>query len=402
MVGCGPLSTDAKAQPAAVFDEPWDSPAAVERGRLGGEHSTPPRRFAEHGYDDGLAVAPGGAMLVSATPRQPVNTLDVVDLRTRSGWRIVHPNPRVGLLHPAFSPDGRRLAFVVGLPSGSGEFSGVSAIWIVDLSGKVVRILSAPGRLYDRPVFSRDGARLAYARDVFELTGSGLRLRPENRSAKPQSVFEADIESGDERQLSDERYLSIRPIDYAPAQDRIAFRAGPRMVPTVPGSADLGLDDSFWSGPPQAPAPVPLEVLTLSLADGKVRAAGADWAHVPGRGPGALLRLRLDGAALLFDGAVESRDEEAWTIFAANAAAARPMASGRDRRYVQAPAVSPDGGAFGAVLTGRVQTPATFDVGGFIFGALDGKSSPARLSYAQISFRAQPVVLDAALPPTGH
>jgi Tol biopolymer transport system component len=399
---CGEKSAARPPTARIEFDEPWDSPAAVERARRGLERSAPPHRFPEHGYDDGIAVAPGGAILASATPRQPVNALDIVDLRSGSGWRLVHPDARVGLLDPAFSPDGSRLAFVVGLPSPAAEFTGVSGIWVVDLAGKVQRVISSPGRLYRRPIFSHDGKRLAFARDVFEPAAGFLPRRPENRSAKPQSPFEVDLESGAERRLSAERYQLLRPVNFVPSGDKLFFQASTRMIPVEPGSAILVPDEAYWKASPQPPAPVPLDVFQLNLLDGAVEAVGPTWAHIPSRGPGALLTVRPDSAAVLFDAQVERGDQLAWSIFAANESTTRRLSFGRQDRYLQEAATSPWADAFAGVLTSSVRKNPTFDVDGFIFGPLNGSAEPQRLPYKSIAFRRELVMLDKSLPPTGR
>lgn len=402
VAACGDKSAATPIAAIGDFDEPWDSAAAVERARRGLELSVPPHRFPEHGYDDGVAVAPGGSILASATPRQPVNVLDIVDLRSGSAWRLVHPNARVGPLEPAFSPDGRRLAFVVGLPSPAAEFTGVSAIWVVDLAGKVQRVISSPGRLYRRPVFSRDGKRLAFARDVFEPAAGFLPRRPENRSAKPQSLFEVNLETGAERRLSAERYQLLRPVTYAPTGDGIFFQASMRMIPVEPGSAVLVPDEAYWKAPPQPPAPVPLDVFELDLLDGSVKAVGPTWAHIPTRGPGALLTVKPDGLAVLFDAQVVGGNHLAWSIFAASESSTRLLSFDREGRYLQEVAASPNADAFAGVLTSGVRKNSPYDVNGFIFGALSGTTRLQRLPYRSIGFRPEVVMLDKSLPPTSR
>lgn len=381
---------------------PWDSLVAEARARRGMQASVPPRAFQEHGYDQGLAISPDGGLLVSATPRQPTNSLDVIDPDRRTGWRIAHPHPRVGLIEPAFSPDGRKLAFVVGLPSPAAEFTGVSAIWIVDCQGRRLQVIAAPGRLYRHPVFSADGQRLAYARDVFEPVGPRPPLPPENQSAKPLSLFETDLATGRERRLSQERYGYLRPVAYGPQGTDLYFQASMRLVPASPGSPYLAPDRAYWQSIPPPPAPVPLQLFRVALADGAIGDVGPDFAPIPGRGPGGVLGLTPDGGVLLFDAQTEGRDRLAWSIYRADGAKVRRAAGDREPRYVQGAAVSPGEAYYAAVLTAAVAPGSPFDVQGFLLGRLDDAAAPTHLALSDIRFRREPVLLDSAQPPTGR
>ena len=312
---------------------PWNSPVAEARANRGLEASPPRRAYHAHGYDDGLRAwrLRRRSRSRSATPTRPVNILEIIDPAPRTGWRIAHPHPRVGLMDPAFSPEGDRLAFVVGLPSAAGEFTGVSAIWIVDREGQVERVVSTPAAALSASRLSRRPTASGWpscARDVLRTRRRPRPLPPENQSAKPMSLFETDLESGRERQLSEERYAAVHPVAYEGSGGALLFQAGARLVPLEAVEALCWGDGSgLLAALPPPPAPLPLALLRLNLADRSISDAGPALAPIPGRGPGAVLGLTDRGGVVLFDTALEGEDHLDWSIYEVDRAQARCTAA---------------------------------------------------------------------------
>src|SRR5215208_4935091 len=69
------------------------------------------------------------------------------------------PDPRPSLAEPSLSPDGREVAFVSG-----------GDVWTAPSSGGEARLLVSHAATESRPLWSPDGARLAF---VSTRTGSG-------------------------------------------------------------------------------------------------------------------------------------------------------------------------------------------------------------------------------------
>jgi len=86
---------------------------------------------------------------------------------------------RLGYQHPAFSPDGRRVAVTIASETGSD-------IWIIDLErGTRIRLTTEGTSAF--PVWSQDGTRVA-----FQSTAAGpwnLYWLPVDGSAKAQTIF---------------------------------------------------------------------------------------------------------------------------------------------------------------------------------------------------------------------
>src|SRR5439155_26344374 len=86
---------------------------------------------------------------------------------------------RAGYEHPAFSPDGRRIAVTIATDSGSD-------IWLVDLD-RATRVRFTSDATSAFPVWSTDGSRLA-----FQSTAPGpwnLFWKPLDASTEPQPLL---------------------------------------------------------------------------------------------------------------------------------------------------------------------------------------------------------------------
>jgi hypothetical protein len=187
---------------------PWNAPEAEAAAR----RRAPPERLPDARFND-HAVSPDGTLVAATLPFAPLNEIVVFEIANRRGWRLRHPNPRVQLARPVFAPDGR-LALVVTPPS----YFGISEIWITSPRGGACQVIAGnPSRLYYKPSFSHDGRRVVVFRDVWPgiLPPPARQIRREHREVPPLSLFEIDLASGAESQLS-ERGFERGEAFYAP------------------------------------------------------------------------------------------------------------------------------------------------------------------------------------------
>jgi hypothetical protein len=151
----------------------------------------------------------------------PINEIIVADLTQRTAVRVVGSNFRVKLAHPALSPDGRFLALVATPPS----YFGIAEIWVVDLTTEDVVRIAEPERGYEYPVFSFDGARLLYFKEVLphELRNNVTPIRPEYRAfVVPYGLAEFDFETRTETVVLSARAFSPCGLGYG-GGDHSAF-----------------------------------------------------------------------------------------------------------------------------------------------------------------------------------
>ena len=100
--------------------------------------------------------------------------LHIVDLGSREIVRLTR-DPVPGHF-PAWSPDGRRIAFVQDEATTSYDVGG---LWVVDVDGTNLRQLTAAGIAADKPSWSPDGSRILYYRifqrelSVIDADGAG-------------------------------------------------------------------------------------------------------------------------------------------------------------------------------------------------------------------------------------
>lgn len=204
---CGP-NASSKETKGENRREPWNSPlnvAAAER--------LPPPVHGTDVYDSGPALSPDGSLIAFTDPRHAVNLLSIVESGTRRGWTIAHPNYRVKLAHPTFSPDGEFIAFVVTPPT----YFGLSEIWIAPLRGGACRVLGgAASSCFLLPTFSPDGARIACFGDAsFPFASAGPRSGREYRTGLLHvGLFEIDIASKEIVRIGGRAWVSANYLGY--------------------------------------------------------------------------------------------------------------------------------------------------------------------------------------------
>ncbi len=197
---------------------PWDDPANLA---LLTKEPAP----VHHG--DGLALSPDGRLVISAGWGRPPNELVVFDWRTKKGWRLVYPNPRMKLLDPVFSKDSKRIAFVVTPP----HYAGRSEIWTADIHGRNASLVAGGEHFYRFPTFSPDGSHIAYARDVDPPPRAAPILK-ENRQADTYAFFETDLRADSELRIAERTFNWVCGIYYGARNEGFHVCAADPLVPS--------------------------------------------------------------------------------------------------------------------------------------------------------------------------
>jgi eukaryotic-like serine/threonine-protein kinase len=112
-------------------------------------------------------------------------------------------NPDEFDVHPAFSPDGERIAFA--------STRGGGGIFIMGATGESVRRISDTGF---NPSWSPDGKRIAYSSDSF--------FEPTSRNGFG-AIWIIDLASGERRQLLEESIFDAVQPQWSPGGSRLAF-----------------------------------------------------------------------------------------------------------------------------------------------------------------------------------
>lgn len=123
----------------------------------------------------------------------------LMDLHSGEISKIVPPDSDEWWSSGRFSPNDKRLAFVVKRFS---ENSRLSQLGLYDISTKMLKIHTRSQSLKEFPSFSPDEKRLIFAQSNRERASGHTRF-------SDWDIFELDIETGQERQLTDYQFFSI-------------------------------------------------------------------------------------------------------------------------------------------------------------------------------------------------
>src|SRR4029453_6316229 len=142
---------------------------------------------------------------------------------------------------PAWSPNGRRIAYVHSTGSTVGPGQSGTEIWVMNANGSGKRRLTRNVSFDGGPTWSPDGRRIMFARGSLYTNGSGL----------PHSdLWVMNANGSGQRRLTRTRELELEP-SWSPRGDRIAFLVAPPVrVCTASNACTLGRERDLWTSAP--------------------------------------------------------------------------------------------------------------------------------------------------------
>lgn len=168
------------------------APASRPRALVRGERSA---RFEMlHAFESRLDVTPDGRTLAFTTQSGPSDAIHLVDLGTERVTATLRFPDLIGLYGPAFSPDGRRIAFT-GI-----HRSGMADLYLYDRDAEALaRLTDDP---YDdrSPAFTPDGRTLVFSSDRTDFGPQG-----------GYNLFSLDLDSGAIRYLTYGHQVDLSP-----------------------------------------------------------------------------------------------------------------------------------------------------------------------------------------------
>jgi dipeptidyl aminopeptidase/acylaminoacyl peptidase len=115
-----------------------------------------------------VAISPDGTRVAYQKTYRHANTLWIVNLATHRSVQV-SASAKADAMSPAWSPDGRRIAFL-----SDARTKGRPSLYVADLNGRGVRLLAALGGSPQRLTWSPDGQRLGllYIANPHRLAGA--------------------------------------------------------------------------------------------------------------------------------------------------------------------------------------------------------------------------------------
>jgi Tol biopolymer transport system component len=162
-----------------------------------------------------------GAPVPTALPARP-GELFIMDVGNSDARPLTHGSLD---LHPAWSPDGREIAFTRAVEP---PFAG---IWVVDSAGGQPRQLTGPpGYVDESAAWSPDGTRIAFT-----------RTRPDSELDGAASVYIMSRDGTNVRELVRHRYFSCCTygLAWSPDGKTIAFETSPSRLCTAISLVDV-------------------------------------------------------------------------------------------------------------------------------------------------------------------
>jgi TolB protein len=130
-------------------------------------------------YDADLAWSPDGTKIVFASDRSGTFRLYVMDPDGHNVRELTQVNNPGGNAYPAWSPDGKRIAYTNSAPDGSRQ------IFVIDADGKNTKQLTVNGNFNCYAAWSPDGKKIAYMSfDAVKSKGSLALMNPDGSEQK--------------------------------------------------------------------------------------------------------------------------------------------------------------------------------------------------------------------------
>jgi Tol biopolymer transport system component len=140
--------------------------------------------------------------------------------------------------NPAWSPDGKRIAFVRSTGNTIGPQTLGTEIWVMDASGKHKRRLTRNRLVDESPSWSPDGRRILFARG---------RLGFGDRHRRPYSdLWVMNADGTGQRRVTRTRAIELEPA-WAPRGGRIAFLVAPPALHWDQLAYSLGAQRTLWT-----------------------------------------------------------------------------------------------------------------------------------------------------------
>jgi Tol biopolymer transport system component len=139
---------------------------------------------------------------------------------------------------PAWSPDGKRIAFVRSTGNTIGPQTIGTEIWVMNGDGKRERRLTHNRLFEDSPTWSPDGSRILFARG---------RVRFGDRRQRPFSdLWLMNADGSRERRLTRTAAIELEPA-WAPRGARIAYLVAPPTLRYDQLAYTIGSKRSLWT-----------------------------------------------------------------------------------------------------------------------------------------------------------
>jgi len=144
---------------------------------------------AGEGDDAELDVSADGKRIVFASLREKVGIAEL-DLQAKPGQpdtQVLTTDPARNQWGPAYSPDGKRLAFFTNLKGAGNE-----SVWIADADGSNAAPLVQDSRINIFPEWSADGSYIVYASERVAASQNWEYRRIPASGGSPQTLLTAD------------------------------------------------------------------------------------------------------------------------------------------------------------------------------------------------------------------
>jgi Tol biopolymer transport system component len=145
-----------------------------------------------------------------------------------------------GDFEPAWSPDGRRIAYVHSTGRRLGTGTAGTEIWVMNADGTSKRRLTRNGIWDGSPTWSPDGRSILFVRG---------RLFVANDEWPRSDLWVMSADGTRQRQLTRTPELELDPA-WAPRGDRLAFLVAPLTRSCNPSRCTVGRERELWTSAP--------------------------------------------------------------------------------------------------------------------------------------------------------